>query len=156
MIYGAINEKGEEYYTDMSRVFESIKNRQRDYNWLITDCECICDTEISKTIEQQYCWISGEDLTDLVMKNRIQWVWAVLSAFDKSVTLPEVLKYDLPRADGYPGFWKKPLSVQHPLAQIEIAAFDSSCTLLFCKEKEVVDSFLKYFPQSEPLEDYIK
>ncbi len=155
MVFGAINEKGEEYYTDLVRVFEAINNKQMDYNWLITDCECLCDPEIAKSLEQQYCWMSGEDLTDLVINNHIQWIWAVLSAFDKSVPLSEVLTYDLPCADGYPGFWEKPISIQHPLAQIEIVPWDSSLTLLFSKRKEDVDSFLKYFPKSESMETLI-
>lgn len=37
MIYGAINEKGERYYTRMSKVFEAIHQKQCDYNWLISD-----------------------------------------------------------------------------------------------------------------------
>ena len=99
--------------------------------------------------------MSGEELTDLVSKNDFQWVWAVLSAFDKSVELSEVLKYDLPYADGYKGFWEKPVSIQHPLAQMEIVSWDSSLTLFFSKDKEDVDAFLKYFPSSEHLEEFI-
>jgi hypothetical protein len=42
MVYGAINEKGE-YFTDLHNVFKSINNKQREYNWLITDCVCYPD-----------------------------------------------------------------------------------------------------------------
>ena len=40
MVYGAINEKGEKYYTYLKKVFDAIDNKQKEYNWLITDCEC--------------------------------------------------------------------------------------------------------------------
>ena len=40
MVYGAINEKGERYYTDLNKVFDFINNKQVEYNWLITDCDC--------------------------------------------------------------------------------------------------------------------
>ena len=156
MVYGAINEKGEEYNTDMRRVFQSIHNKQKDYNWLITDCVCDPrDPETNEKLSQEYCWMSGEELTELISRENFQWKWAVLSAFDKSVERTEVLKYDLPYADGNRGFWKTPIRIQHPLAQMEIVPWDSSLTLLFSKNKEDVDAFLNYFPQSEPLEDYI-
>lgn len=156
MVYGAINEKGEKYFTYIDRVFEAINNKQMDYNWLITDCVCYPkDPKIDEMLNRKYCWMSGEELTALVTKDNFQWIWAVLSAFDKSVELTEVLKYDLPYADGYPGFWETPINIQHPLAQMEIVPWDSSLTLLFSKNKEDVDAFLKYYPHSEPLEDYI-
>ena len=152
MVYAAINEKGENYYTDMRRVFAALRNRQTEYNWLITDCECFCDPEIEKAFEKDYCWIGGEALTELVLSARIQWIWAVFSAFDPSVPLSDVLKYDLPQANGYPGFWKKPVSIQHSLAQMEIVPWDSCSTLLFSRKKEDVDAFLRFFPESERLE----
>ena len=65
-----------------------------------------------------------------------------------------MLKYDLPYADGYPGFWKNPLTLQHPLAKIEIVPWDSALTLILSEEKEIVDTFRKYFRQSEDLAEY--
>ncbi len=156
MIYAAINNKGERFYTHLSRVFEAIKNRQREYNWLISFAVCYPrDPETDEMLSKDYCWISGDDLTELVAREDFQWIWAVLSGFDKSIELSEVLKYDLPYADGYKGFWQKPLSIQHPLAAIEIVPWDSSLTLLFSREKEIVDDFRRFFPYSENLEDYL-
>lgn len=43
MVYGAINKKGEEYYTNLKKVFDAINNKQLKYNWLITDCICYPD-----------------------------------------------------------------------------------------------------------------
>ena len=37
MVYGAINRKGESYYTYLGKVFDAMSGRQKDYNWLITD-----------------------------------------------------------------------------------------------------------------------
>lgn len=156
MTFGAIDSKGKKYYTYLKEVFESINNKQLDYNWLITDCECYpTDPEVAKVLDQEYCWVSGEQLTELVLKGNFQWIWADLSAFKKSVELSEVLQYDLPYANGYKGFWVKPISMQHPLAQMEIVAWDSALTLLFSKDSKDIDSFLRYFPSGELLEDYI-
>lgn len=41
IIYGTINEKGERWYTQMGRVFDAIKDKQAEYNWLITDTDCV-------------------------------------------------------------------------------------------------------------------
>lgn len=156
MIYAAINEKGEKYYTYLSRVFAAIKDRQRDYNWLISYAVCYPhDPDTARMLEQDYCWLSGDELTELVKKEDFQWIWAVLSGFDKSVELSEVLKYELPYADDYEGFWQKPISIQHPLAKIEIVPWDSTLTLLFSREKAIVDDFREFFPYSENLEDYL-
>ena len=88
MVYGAINEKGEAYYTDLGRVFDSIGNRQAEYNWFITDCVCYPNhPETAAMLSKPYCWISGEDLTRLVRTENFQWIWAVLCGFDKAITL---------------------------------------------------------------------
>ena len=156
MIYGAINEKGEVYYTDLKRVFDSIGNRQTEYNWLITDCVCYPDNpKTDAMLSKQYCWISGEDLTSLVHAEDFQWIWAVLCGFDKTVALSEILEYSLPYAEDYEGFWKIPLTMQHPLAKIEIVPWDSLLTLIFSRSKDIIDDFMQYHPQRENLEDYI-
>ena len=157
MVYGAINKKGEKHYTCLKRVFDAIDNKQKEYNWLITDCECYPNNQKTEKLQnKEYCWLSGEELTEIVNQEDFLWIWAVLSGFDKSVELSDVLKYDLPYADGYKGFWKKPLTLQHPLAKIEIVPWDSSLTLVLSEKKEIVNSFMEAFPYSENLEDYIE
>lgn len=157
VVYGAINEKGEKYYTYLKKVFDAIDNKQKEYNWLITDCVCYPnDPEIKELLSKKYCWLSGEKLTEIVNQEEFQWIWAVLSGFDKSVKLSDILKYDLPYADGYSGFWKKPLTLQHPLSKIEIVPWDSSLTLFFSDVEELVTSFMSGFRYSQNLEDYIE
>lgn len=157
MVYGAINENGEPYYTDLKKVFDSIGNIQKQYNWLITDCVCYPLNPLTDVmLRNEYCWISGEKPTDLVNAEEFHWIWAVLSAFDKDISLHDVLRYDLPYADGYDGFWKLPLTMQHPLAKIEIVPWDSSLTLIFCNNKNIINYFRRAFSESENLEDYIR
>ncbi len=156
MVYGAINAKGEKYYTNLKDVFDAINNKQLEYNWLITDCACNTNNpRIIQFENNTYGWITGKELTDMVTNEEFQWVWAVLSAFDKSVTLHDVLEYNLPYADGYRGFWEKPLTMQHPLSKLEIVAWDSSLTLIFSENKEVVDDFKNFYPHSQDLEEHI-
>lgn len=78
----------------------------------------------------------------------------MLSGFEKNVTLHEVLRYDLPYANDYDGFWNNPVSIQHPMASVEIVPWDSSLTLVISKDDELVEDFMKAFPLSEDLETY--
>ena len=69
MVYGAINEKGERWYTQMGRVFDAIQNKQTEDNWLITDVECV-----PRKIEQlcngkDCCWVTGEERTKIVRED---------------------------------------------------------------------------------------
>ena len=71
--------------------------------------------------------------------------------FSRDVTLEDVLKYDLPLADEYEGFWVDDVSIQHKLANIEIAAVDSSMTLFISRNDDLVNKFRCYFPLSDDL-----
>ena len=69
MTYGVIDRKNQKFYTYLSKVFHGINNAQKQYNWLITDCECYPkNKEIEELFDQKYCWLSGEELTDIVVK----------------------------------------------------------------------------------------
>ena len=74
--------------------------------------------------------------------------------FEKDVPLEKVLEYPFPEADGYGGFWHNPITMQHPLAKIEIVPWDSGLTLFFSKDKELVQKVRCGFPQSEDLTAY--
>lgn len=156
MVYGRILEKGEEYYTYLKKLFSTMGNFQRNYRWLITDCVCYpVDPRLEKRLRGgRYCWMSGEELTAVVEREDFQWIWAVLSGFPPETSLEEVLRYPLPYADGYRGFWKNPLTLQHSLARVELVPWDSSLTLLLSRERELADAFQQAFPLSEDLHDY--
>ena len=157
MVYGAVNRKDEKYYTSLKKLFDAINNKQLEYNWLITDCTCYPENpKTDAMLRKDYCWLTGEELTDLVTQEDFQWIWAVLSGFDKSVELSDVLKHELPYAEDYEGFWSKPVSMQHPLAKIEIVPWDSSMTMIFGDDKGIIDSFRAAYPLSEDFEEYIE
>ncbi len=154
-MYGAILKSGEKYYTYLYKIFTGINIMQKDYNWLITDIVAYPETkEYQDLFSKKYAWLSGDELTNITEKEDFQWIWGVLSGFDKNIDIEEVLKYSLPYADGYEGFWENPLSLQHPLASIEIVAWDSSLSLIISKNKQIIDNFRLVFPLSEDLEYY--
>lgn len=155
-VYGAIDKKSHKAYTWLSQVFTAIGNAQLDYNWLITDCECYPETkEIEELLSREYCWLTGEALTELVEKEDFQWIWGVLSGFRKEITLEEVLACQpLPVSDGYSGFWQEPISLQHPLADVEIVPWDSSLVLVISKNEKLVSDFRQANPESRDLSEY--
>ena len=154
---GAILDKGEKYYTYMGKVFAAIKDEQLKYNWLITDCICYPEnTNYAELLSKEYAWLTGEELTSMIDIENFQWIWAVLSGFPKNVTLKEVLKYKLPYADGFRGFWGATLNIQHPLADVEIVPWDSSLVLAISRNGTIIDNFMNYFPLAQYLTTYNK
>ena len=147
-----ILEKGESYHTNMGKIFEAIENEQIKYNWLITNCEVYpIDRDIQKLFSKEYIWISGEKLTEIIAKENFQIIWGVFSGFSKDINLEEVLQYELPFVDGNDGYWKDNLNIQHPLAEIEIAAIDSSFTILLSKNEDIAEKFISNFPMVQDL-----
>ena len=171
MVYGVIDKDSCRYYTYLKAVFDAMDNKQSDYNWLITDTEIIAHSDILDALNTGVHWqnengkpvavrapdyhfLSGEELTRIITEDDSQWIWGVLSGFEKSIPLDEILKYPLPEADGYEGFWRNPPSIQHPLASVEIVPWDSSLVLVFSKDKAIVDNFRMTFPKSQDLSEY--
>lgn len=94
---------------NLQKVFDAINNRQMEYNWIITDCECFPESsEINNLFFQEYCFLSGDELTEIIKQEDFQWIWALLSGFKKDIPYDEIMKYPLPYANGYEGFWKNP------------------------------------------------
>ena len=154
---GAVIYRGEKYFTFLKKIFDSIENVQKNYNWLITGYECYPQNiKYVERLSKEWCWITGKELTKMIETENFQWVWGVFSAFPESVTKDDALKYELPKADGNEKIWKNPISIQHPLSVMEIIAWDSSMTILISKFDEIVEKLLKSNPLIEDLEEYNK
>ena len=159
MITGAILEKGETGYTYLKKLFRLMDNFQNDYNWLITGCEAYPERSghrmrIFQSKHGNYAWIDGKELTNIVKKDDFQWIWGVLSGFEKDVSKIDILKYGLPYADGYRGFWEEHIAMQHPLASVELVSWDGSLTLLMSEKTAIIKKFKEVFPLSEDLKEY--
>lgn len=73
MVTGAILETGEAGYTYLKKLFCSMGHFQKNYNWLITDCESCPEKQghssrIVQSKEGNYAWIGGDELTNIVRK----------------------------------------------------------------------------------------
>ena len=154
---GVILRKGERTYSYFSGVLSAIFPAVVERNWLITGYE-----NYPEALEpyggnlgrEAFFWVPGERLEEIVRQQDYPWYWGVLSGFKKEVPLRQVISYGLPYADGYTGFWKNPISIQHPMADIEIVAWDSALTLLISRDEAIAQAFRNAYPRSEDLETY--
>lgn len=154
MVYGVIDSGSHKFYTYLRDVFPAIQNAQQNYNWLITDCDCNMSNPIWEEIDRQgYCWITGEALTAFAQQDKTQWIGAVFSGFEKDIPLAEILKYPMPVWE-HSGFWHNPLTLQHPLATVEIVPWDSTYTLLLSKNEQIIADFRRAYPNSRDLAVY--
>jgi hypothetical protein len=143
------------YFTDLRLVFRAIGDRQREYNWLLTDVECnwlgIHDGRRHPLPDSGPYWLTGSELSRIVAEFDMQFVWGVLSGFPSAVSL-HLDRLDVePYADGNPDFWAAQPRIQHPLAEVEIACWDSTSTLLLSRDQSISESFRRYFPEAVDL-----
>lgn len=134
--------KGEDdYYTDILKVVNAIGGRSLNYNWLITEIE----TSTGDYFNDEYVIVSNDELLDNLENKEIQWIWGTFSAIPKKYKQEEILKYNLP---GVENIDKKEIKIQHPLAEIEIIAYDSTFVQLIAKDKTIAEKFKKLYKKA--------
>lgn len=138
-----ISKEDEYYYTDMLKVIKAIGGKNLNYNWLITEIE----TSTGDYFEDDYIILTNEKLLDKLESKKIQWIWGTFSAIPKKYKQEEILKYNLP---GVENIDKKEIKPQHPLAEIEIIAYDSTFVQIIAKE-EIAKRFKKIYPGAKEL-----
>ncbi|WP_324655667.1 hypothetical protein [Bacillus cereus] len=144
-------------YTVLASVFDSFQGREKEFNWLITEMEIVAHQEeklIRDYPKMSYpiVWIAGEDLSNLVKKYNPQFIWGVLSAFDKSINIDIHNLLVEPYANGNEGLWVPSPNIQHPQAKLEIVCWDSYVTLFFSKDEDIDDKFQDYFKSAKKLD----
>lgn len=144
MMKRLVIDSNNEYHTFLKKVFDLIDNRQAGYNWLISDFECYPVTQKNiELLSKEWCWITGEEFTRMIEEENFQWIWGFFSAFSKNITLDEVLKYNIPIANQNSDIWNNTISLQHPLAEMEIIAVDSTLTIINSRDDNVINKAMK-------------
>jgi hypothetical protein len=139
-------------FPNVKEIFQAIGDKQREFNWLITDFEGFFDG--TDAFSEDRVWISGDDLTQLINAKNIFFIWAVFSAFEKDVKIdPESLTVepDIIMNDNLFGDNPK---IRHPLATAEINLWDSSKVLFLSKDFNLSQRFRSYFINWEDLNKY--
>lgn len=148
-----------EFHTDLSAVFRAIGERQREFQWLLTDIECNglppALSLLDEPVEKPLLWLKGTQLTQILKEASypIQFVWGVLSGFRPGVNAKSQPLDTYPFADGNSSLWEPDVHIQHPLAEVEIVCWDSSYTMFLSKDDDLTERFRAYFPESVDLNE---
>lgn len=144
------------YHTDVRLIFDALEGRQKEFNWLITGHECVSWTSIIEALDEEVVFLSGEKFTDIVNENGIQFIWGILSAFDKSVDIDVKNLAVLPNFDGKWKYGGGDVQTQHPLAVAEIVCVDSSYTIFLSKDDDLSRRFMKHYSDAQDLHKWNK
>jgi hypothetical protein len=149
-------EKGMSFVTDMQAVFSGLLNACLQYDWLISDLECIWLSKnvppaLADRLAKRSLLTTGEELLGIVQSHSIQFVWAVFSALPKGTTV-DVDSDCLPFADGNRNLWLESPKPQFPSARFEIVCWDATHTLLIGVNDELARAFKAAFPDAENLD----
>ncbi|MFS7002264.1 DUF2691 domain-containing protein [Carnobacterium maltaromaticum] len=151
---GLIIQDEKKEFARLKNIFKAIDGEQIKYNWLITEIDYAQVNNEVSPLSQPYTWISGEELTERANLDNGFWVWGVFSGFSKEIDKEEILKFELPYADGYTGFWENPLTVQHPLASVEFVEWDSTVFLAITENEKIITGLKANFSSAKDLIDY--
>lgn len=142
------------YHTDVKHIFDALEGRQREFNWLITERETYSLPSVKEIFNGEIVLLSGDELTDIVTQNRIQFVWGILSAFDKSIDIDITNLSVIPTFDGEWKYGGEDVHMQHPLAIAEIVCVDSSYTIFLSKDKDLSNRFHRHYSDAQDLHQW--
>lgn len=131
-----------EFYTYMLEIILAIGGNNLRYKWLITDI--IAYPQDNGQYDHP---IENNDFLKMLLECDFQWIWAVFSAIPENISNDTILKYKLPYANRNENIYKDNVAViQHPLADIEIVAEDSSSVFIVSKDNQIANKFKNLFP----------
>lgn len=140
-------------YTYMLEILLSLGGKDLDYKWLITDIVAypMDNGKYDELLKKNdFLIMSNHDLFEMLSECDFQWIWAGFSAIPDNIDDGEILKYELPYVDGNDDIYidNAPI-IQHPLADIEIVAEDSTSVFIVAKENSVAEKFHDLFPNAK-------
>lgn len=134
------------WFTNMRTVFQALGLRASDYDWFVSDIETnYYGTDFSSDDQ----WISGENLEQFINEHEVQFISAVFSALPKGTRFPVETS---PNVQDYAGYWSGvEVAPQLSGALFEIAAWDSSATILVGLPAEAIERFQLTYPDAKSL-----
>jgi len=148
------------WHTDLRLVFEALGGRQQEFNWLLTDWElneyppAFRPVPEHRGSDADARWYTGVELTHIVNADHVQFVWGVLSGFRQGISIDPAALEVYPFADGNKCLWMPGVSIQHPLADVEIVCWDAGATMLLTRDDELTRRFRQFFPEAVDLDEY--
>ncbi len=136
----------------MFEIITALGGKDLEYKWLVSSIEAYPNKRGKYTdlIENsEYIILPNADLMEMLSEDDFQWVWAVFSAIPANTSNEEILKYELPSVENDEIYRSDAAIIQHPLAEIEIVANDSSSVFIVSKNRQMAEKFKTLFPKSK-------
>lgn len=101
------------------------------HNWLITDLDCLdyCGWDGCEKWAKRELFLTDEEFRRDVNLRDMQLVWGVFSAIPAEYSKEDIYQYPLPESET-PRYMSNSIVPQHPLAFLELYAFDASFTFV--------------------------
>ena len=147
--WSAVLEKDGQAHTLLGRVFDSLENRQRNYNFLLAGVEAYPGNPNFEFVNQAPVWISGEELTRMIRQEDFQWVWGALLAFPPQISREQACACPcVCDAPEYPdlGSWYIRNHFLETGAEFMIYAEDSTFTEFLTRDRELLERFCRHEP----------
>ena len=142
-----------EYFTHLKQILLDLDLTDKDYLWLISDIEAYPRKRAYQELldNNTYLLLSTKELLDMLEDDDFQWIWAVFSAIPSRYQKEDILKFDLPYVDNceegkYNPHTDEP-KLQHPYAEFEIYAVDSSYMFMISNNEALISQFQKCYPK---------
>jgi hypothetical protein len=143
------------FHSDLSVVFKAMEDRQLEYNWLITNCECNYEPK-NLLLSNRISFLSGRTLTETIRNEHgsLQFIWGVLTGFSQHHRIGVDQLECTPYADGNASIWRMDYEIQYPGAALEIICWDSTFTIISSVEASLHATVKKNLPRTEDFKDY--
>ena len=148
-----ISRKDFKYYTMLKHILFDLELANKECWWLISDIEAYPSKKEHEEMiyREDYLLISTSELVKILEDDNFQWVWAVFSVIPFHYNKEDILSFELPYLQDittgkYNPYIDTP-KLQHPLAEFEIYAVDSSYMFLISDNKELLTRFKRCYPQ---------
>ena len=140
-----------EYYTMLKQILIDLDLINKNYMWLISDIEAYPTKDKYKgIIENPYLLMSTNELVKMLEEDDFQWIWAVFSAIPSTYKKEDILKFDLPYIRDIDAGMYDPHNdtprLQHPYAEFELYAVDSSYIFMISDNEDIINRFKKSYP----------
>ena len=143
-----ISNKDEKCYAFMLKIINSIQKISSKYNWLISSIEAYPHGENilnESNQNNEYLFLSTNELINMLEENDFQWIWAVFSAIPNNYTMKDILKYKIPYIENNQKIFTDTI-IQHPLADIEMVVEDGISISIVAKDDKYLNAFKKIYP----------
>jgi len=138
MNYIQENTSSVSWYTSLLDVFKWLEIEPESYDWHFSDIDGGW-----MGLNEDPCWVTGDELKVHLEPRDYQFIWSVISAFPRG-TKP--FTSEEPYADGNPQFWQGIPKKQLEESLFEIICWDSSATLFIELPEELQHSLLRNAP----------